>query len=209
MPVADEKKYLRAILKDTRESLAASFAKSSSSRIQSAFLNTDFYRSSSAIILYSALGNEVSAELIFSDALASGRAVFFPRLDRARDSLCLCHVADRSDLAPGAYGILEPETPTIDIASLPPCVIVVPGVAFTMRGERMGRGGGHYDRLLAELPQHAITVGLAYSFQLLDDIPQAGWDRRLNFVVTESAIYPAPEDLRRESGIRVQGGSPR
>ena len=40
---------------------------------------------------------------------------------------------------------------------------------------------------------HAIKVGLAYSFQLLDRLPQAGWDRRLNFVVTESAIYPAPD----------------
>ena len=151
MPVADEKKYLRAILKDTRESLTASFAKASSARVQSAFLNADLYRDAKAVVLYSALGDEVSTDAILADALAAGREVFFPRIDRARNALSLCQVESRSDLAPGAYGILEPETPAIDVASLPPCVVVVPGLAFTTRGERMGRGGGHYDRLLAEL----------------------------------------------------------
>ncbi len=209
MPVADEKKYLRAILRDTRESLTASFAKAASARVQSAFLNADFYRDSKTVVLYSALGGEVSTDTILSDALAAGHEVFFPRLDRARNALSLCQVTSRSDLNPGAYGILEPETPAIDVASLPPCLLVVPGLAFTTRGERMGRGGGHYDRLLAELPRHAITVGLAYSFQLLDDVPQSGWDRRLNFVVTETAIYPAPDEIWRESGIRAQGGNPR
>jgi 5-formyltetrahydrofolate cyclo-ligase len=209
MPVADEKKYLRAILKDTRESLTASFAKESSSRVHSLFLHTDFYRASKAVVLYSALGREVATDTILTDALAAGREVFFPRLDRARNALSLCQVESRSDLAPGAYGILEPETPAIDVACLPQCLMVLPGLAFTMRGERMGRGGGHYDRLLAEIPRHAITVGLAYSFQLLDDIPQAEWDRRLNFVVTETAIYPAPDEIWRESGIRAQGGYPR
>jgi 5-formyltetrahydrofolate cyclo-ligase len=209
MPVADEKKYLRAILKDTRESLAATFAKASSSRIQSAFLAADFYRTSQALVLYSALAHEVSTDTILTDALRAGHEVYFPRLNAAHNALALCKVASRSDLAPGAYGILEPQTPAIDSASLPPSVVVVPGLAFTIRSERMGRGGGHYDRLLAEIPPHAITVGLAYSFQLLDDIPQSGWDRRLNFVVTESAIHPAPDGIWRESAVRSEGGNPR
>jgi 5-formyltetrahydrofolate cyclo-ligase len=210
--VADEKKYLRAIFKETRESMTARLAATLSARVQSAFLGADFYRQSqapAAIVLYSALAGEVSTDTILDDALAAGRAIFYPRLSRARRALSLCKVESRSDLAPGAYGILEPETPSIDTASLPPCMVVAPGVAFTVRGERMGRGGGHYDRLMAELPPHAITVGLAYSFQLLDHLPQSGGDRRLNFVVTESAIYSAPDAIRRESGIRSQGGIPR
>jgi 5-formyltetrahydrofolate cyclo-ligase len=210
--VADEKKYLRAILKEARESMTASLAATLSARVQSAFLGADFYRqpqAPAAIVLYSALANEVSTDTILDDAIAAGRAIFYPRLSRARRTLSLAKVESRSELAPGAYGILEPETPSIDTASLPPCVVVVPGVAFTVRGERMGRGGGHYDRLMAELPPHAITVGLAYSFQLLDHLPQSGWDRRLNFVVTESAIYSAPGAIWRESGIRSQGGIPR
>jgi 5-formyltetrahydrofolate cyclo-ligase len=210
--VAEEKKYFRAILNETRESMPASVAAAYSARVGSSFLNAGFYRQSQAIVLYSALANEVSTDGILSAALAAGRAVFFPRLDRARNSLALCKVESRSDLAPGAYGILEPGTPAIDIASLPPSLVIVPGVAFTARGERLGRGGGHYDRLLAELAElapHAISVGLAYSFQLLDHIPQSELDQRLNFVVTESAIHPASDAIWRESGFRTQGGNPR
>jgi len=209
MPLADEKKYLRAILKEARESITASFHAQASLRVQSAFLGADFYRASSAIVLYAALDNEVSTDLIFDDALASGRMVFYPRLDRATDTLSLCHVESRSDLRPGAYGILEPATLSIETASIAPCVVVVPGLLFTRDGERIGRGAGHYDRLIAGLPRHAITVGLAYSFQLLDHLPQSAWDRRLNFVVIESAIYPAPDSVRRESGLREEGGNPR
>jgi 5-formyltetrahydrofolate cyclo-ligase len=213
-PLADEKKYFRAILKETRESMPAEFATRASLRVESAFVRAGFYRDSQAIVLYSPLGNEVSTDLIFDDAVAAGYAIFYPRLNRASATLELCRVESRSDLAPGAYGILEPATPLRELppmsaASLPPCVVVVPGLAFTRNGERIGRGGGHYDRLLAELPPHAIKVGLAYSFQLLDQLPQAAWDQRLNFVVTESAIYPAPDQVWRESGLRAQGGNPR
>jgi 5-formyltetrahydrofolate cyclo-ligase len=207
--VADEKKYLRAILRETRESMPAKLVAPASARVQSAFLDADFYRAARAIVLYSSLGNEVSTDLILCDAIDSGCATFYPRLDRDTDTLALCRVAGRADLVPGAYGILEPATPSIDIASMPPYTVVVPGLAFTPAGERLGRGGGHYDRLIAELPPHAITVGLAYSFQLLDHLPQSASDRRLSFVVTESAIYPAPENVRRESGLREQGGNPR
>ncbi|HLI79098.1 MAG TPA: 5-formyltetrahydrofolate cyclo-ligase [Candidatus Binataceae bacterium] len=209
--MADEKKYLRAILMDTRESITAKLAASLSARVQAAFLDSDCYRDSRAIVLYSAVGNEVSTKRIFDDAVATGRAIFYPRIDpdRARHTLSICEVKSRSDLKPGAYGILEPETRSIDAALLPPCVIVVPGVAFTRLGERIGRGGGHYDRMLAELAPHAIKVGLAYSFQLLDRIAQSQLDQRLNFVVTESAIYPAPASAGRESGLRSQGGIPR
>jgi 5-formyltetrahydrofolate cyclo-ligase len=207
--VADEKKYLRAILKESRDSMTAKLAAALSARVQAAFLGADFYHNSRAIVLYSALGNEVSTDRILDDSIGAGRAIFYPRLDRASHTLALCKVESRSDLVPGAYGILEPETPSMDIASLPPCVVVVPGVAFTREGERIGRGGGHYDRMLAEFPAHAIRVGLAYSFQLLDRIAQSQWDQRLNFVVTESAIYPAPDAIWRESGVRSQGGIPR
>jgi 5-formyltetrahydrofolate cyclo-ligase len=205
--VADEKKYIRAILTETRASMTAKHAAALSACVQAAFLDSDEYRAARAVVLYCAFGNEVSTDRIFDAAIASGRAIFFPRV--AGDALSICEVKSRSDLRPGAYGILEPGTASIDAATLPPCVVAVPGVAFTRFGERIGRGGGHYDRMLAEIPPHAITVGLAYSFQLLDRVAQSEHDRRLNFVVTESAIYPAPALEWRESGLRSQGGIPR
>src|SRR5260370_286518 len=66
-------------------------------------------------------------------------------------------------------------------------------IAFGPEGQPLGRGGGHYDHFIGQLSREAITVGLAYSFQLLDRIPESGLDRRLNFIVTESAIHRACE----------------
>jgi hypothetical protein len=71
--------------------------------------------------------------------------------------------------------------------------VCVPGVAFGLEGQRLGRGGGHYDRFIGQLGGEAITVGLAFSFQLLDRIPETGLDRRLNFIVTESEVHRACE----------------
>lgn len=213
MPVADEKKYLRSILKRTRDSIASGLAATLSARIQASLLDADFYRSSRAdatpLLLYSAIANEVATDTILDDALASGRPVYFPRLDCTKNTLSIGRVQSRADLTAGAHGILEPKTSPFDLSSMPRSIIVVPGVAFTIRGERLGRGGGHYDRLLAELPPQAIKVGLAYSFQLLDSLPQSGWDQQLNFVVTEAAIYSAPEATWRDGGVRSQGGIPR
>jgi hypothetical protein len=70
-------------------------------------------------------------------------------------------------------------------------VVCVPGVAFGLEGERLGRGGGYYDRFIAHLGDETISVGLAYSFQLLDRIPETGQDRRLNYILTESAVHRA------------------
>ena len=220
MSVADEKKYLRAILRRTRGSIAPSLAAALSARVQSRILSAAFYHQSfdqsrasshqsrAPIVLYAAIGNEVSTETIFDDALTAGREVLYPRLDCETKTLSLGIVRSRSDLSPGAHHILEPKLATIDPASLSECLVIVPGLAFSPRGERLGRGGGHYDRLLAQLPPHAITVGLAYSFQLLDAVPQSGWDRRLNFVVTESAVYPAT-NATWSCGNLGQGGIPK
>jgi len=209
MPVADEKKYFRAILTETRASMTAKLAAALSARVQATFLDSAWYRDSRSLILYSPFSNEVSTDTIFEAALASGRTIFYPRVVRASHTLSISEVKSRSELRPGAYGIFEPGTASIDAATLPPCVVVTPGVAFTRTGERIGRGGGHYDRMIADLPHHAITVGLAYSFQLLDRVPQAEHDQRLNFVITESAIYSAATSEWRESGLRSQGGIPR
>ncbi len=207
--MADEKKYFRAILKRARDSVATSVAAALSARVQAAIIAADFYRQCSAVLLYSAIANEVSTDAILDDALASGRAVFYPRLGCASKELSVGKIDSRSDLVPGRYGILQPNSATANPAALGPCTVLVPGVAFTARCERIGRGGGHYDRLLAELSPQAITVGLAYSFQLLEHIPQSGWDRRLNFVVTDRAAYSASGSFSCGGAFGTKGGIPR
>ncbi|HXN87127.1 MAG TPA: hypothetical protein VN867_13725, partial [Candidatus Binataceae bacterium] len=96
--MADEKKYLRSILKRTRDSIAPGLAATLSAHIQTSFLEADFYRSSpdaTPLLLYSAIANEVATDAILNDALASGRSVFFPRLDCTKNTLSIGRVQSR------------------------------------------------------------------------------------------------------------------
>lgn len=193
--VADEKKDLRAIMIACRAALSAGRAAAWSQSVEGTVLASDFYRDASGVVLYAALGNEVSTDRILTDALASGRAVFYPRLDPAKGMIVARRIHDRADFVRGAYGIAEPPASAapLDRKEFAKVLVCVPGVAFGVEGQRLGRGGGHYDRFIGRLGCEAISVGLAYSFQLLDRIPETGLDRRLNFIVTESVVHRACE----------------
>ena len=209
--MADQKKYLRTVLGECRASLAPQFTKSRSVTIQRRLLATDCYCDAPAVVLYSSIHNEVATDLVAADALASGKELFFPCLRRDREIMTVARVHALSELVRGAFGIREPAT---EGATAPPhelagAMIVVPGLGFGPQGQRLGRGGGHYDRFLAALPREAITVGLAYSFQLLDRIPQESFDRRLQYIITESALIRVAEPQVRPLAAEVgRGGTP-
>ncbi len=67
-------------------------------------------------------------------------------------------------------------------------VIIVPGVAFTDRGIRLGRGAGFYDRFLAAVPSNVPKIGLAFDVQLVPDLPEEPFDVRMDFVISESGV---------------------
>jgi 5-formyltetrahydrofolate cyclo-ligase len=191
--VADEKKNLRAILTDSRDSLSNECVAAWSEIIQRRLIESEFYRAASAIVLYASKGNEVSTDKILTESLSSGRAVFYPRVDAASGTIVARRVRDIAELARGAFGILEPpeSADALEVSKFRPVIICVPGVAFGLEGQRLGRGGGYYDRFIGRMGDGAISVGLAYSFQLLDRIPETELDRRLNYILTESAIHRA------------------
>jgi 5-formyltetrahydrofolate cyclo-ligase len=89
-------------------------------------------------------------------------------------------VSALSDLSPGKFGIREPaagESPkTLDL-------IVVPGLAFTSDGHRLGRGTGFYDRFLSTVPGNTVKVGVCFAFQLLPEIPHIDHDVKVDALV--------------------------
>jgi 5-formyltetrahydrofolate cyclo-ligase len=204
--VADEKKTLRAILSESRDALGIESAAALSEIIQRRVIESEFYRAASAVVLYAAKRNEVSTDIIFADSLSAGRAVFYPRVDLGSGTILTRRVRDRAELHRGAFGILEPpeSAEELDRSKFGHIIICVPGVAFGIEGQRLGRGGGYYDRFIAQLGDDAISVGLAYSFQLLDGIPETGLDRRLNYILTESAVHRACDAPLPAPGTRTK-----
>jgi 5-formyltetrahydrofolate cyclo-ligase len=181
----DSRKSLRAAAKLRRGGLTPSDRCVRSGAIQTAALALNEYQEARAVALYSPVQNEVDTSAILSDALASRKKVFYPKLGLAGVT-GFARISAPADLASGPYGILEPAG---DEALAPdagePLIVFVPGLLFDRQGSRLGRGGGWYDRALRELGQWGFFAGLAYDFQLVEALPAQSWDQRVHVVITE------------------------
>jgi 5-formyltetrahydrofolate cyclo-ligase len=188
--VADDKKYLRNVLGECRSALPAAYVASASQRVQFRVLESSFYLATSTVVLYAAKDNEVATDLLLTDAFRSHRRVLLPRVIRATGELVMVRVRNDAELGPGNFGLLEPTgAEIVPVSELGSALFCVPGLAFSHDGQRLGRGAGYFDRTLAAVGQDTVTAGLAYSFQLLDRLPQSPDDRRLNLIFTEFALH--------------------
>lgn len=142
---------------------------------------------SNRILIYNSLPDELSTRS-FIDRWDSSKQFFLPRVNGV-DLDILPY--DRNRLHMGAFRI---EEPTGDDITSPESIelIIVPAVAYDKLGNRIGRGKGYYDRLLRRTK--AMRIGVAYDFQIFDDIKPEPHDIPVDIVITESAIYHRPSD---------------
>lgn len=180
----DKKQELRRAALERRESLCRSLIDSWGERIQDRAMRHRAYLSSRAVALYSPIGNEVPTHRIRDHALASGRGVFYPKLENVID--CLVKIESEVDLIPGRYGLLEPEgNCCLSKGDLSELVVFVPAVLLDKGGNRLGRGGGWYDRTLSSLGDDVIRIALAFEFQLIEEVPTEKWDCPVDCIITE------------------------
>lgn len=159
-----------------------------SQAIQSRALAQRQYIASRSVVLYSPIQNEVDTRVIQMSAFALRQKLFYPKSGEKGEPW-VYQVRSPADLRGGRLGIPEPacEFPLsqADAASM---VVFVPGVLFDPRGNRLGRGGGWYDRLLARLDRQGVYIGLAYEFQVVDQVEAREWDKRVHFIITENRV---------------------
>ena len=136
----------------------------------------------SPIAVYLASPQEIDLSLFIRKMRTMGVKVVAPRWNGASYELAVLKGLDETHLRKGPMGILEPAEAEI-VASKAVDVWLVPGLAFTRNGKRLGYGGGWYDRLLAEAPKDALKIGIAYAFQLVDELPSEPHDILLSKVV--------------------------
>ena len=132
--------------------------------------------------VYSSFDAEV--DLSFFIENSSNIKWVYPRV--VGEDLVFHEVASQRELRPGRFGIGEPAevSPTVDVSEVD--VFLVPGVAFSREGHRLGRGRGFYDRALEN--SSAVKVGIAYSVQIFQEVPTELNDIKMNYVVTEQEV---------------------
>jgi 5-formyltetrahydrofolate cyclo-ligase len=156
--------------------------------IQARALRMSAYVAAHSVALYSATQREVATNEILAAALAEGRKVFCPKLaGHGADGFVQVKRAD--ELGAGRYGILEPRgAEYLTEEDLERLIVFVPGVAFDVSGNRLGRGSGWYDRVLSSLGDRAALAALAFDFQVVVKIPSESWDRKVHWIVTETKL---------------------
>lgn len=146
------------------------------------------YRTACCVAVYCALGSEVETRAVRDHAFRRGKRVFCPK-SAAADSAIFVELKSDSDLVVGGFGVAEPTgTKYLSAADCESLIVFVPGVLFDHSGNRLGRGGGWYDRALEGLDGRGVFVGLAYDGQVVDRLPAQGWDQKVHYVITESKV---------------------
>lgn len=137
----------------------------------------DEYAAAEVVMAFASMPNEPDTDGLFARLARDGKTLVLPRIDTASDSIVPV-VAD-GELIAGRWGIREPAGPPIEVARID--LVVVPGVAFTLAGDRLGHGKAYYDRFLPTT--EATTVGACFSEQLVDELPVEAHDVRLDRVL--------------------------
>ena len=142
------------------------------------------FKGAGNLFTYIATEFEVSTRAILEEGWKRHKRVYVPCLEPDSSRIMMIEVTDWAELRPGNFGILEPRSDprrvgdprNLDLA-------VVPGLGFDQHGRRLGRGGGHFDRFLAEAGK-AYKLGLAYECQIVEEIPSDVHDVAVDEVLT-------------------------
>ncbi|EQF22807.1 5-formyltetrahydrofolate cyclo-ligase [Clostridioides difficile CD160] len=183
------KKEFRKKVIESRKNKSADFVLNNSNLITEKLLQMKDIRNATNIMLYLDFNNEVQTDNLIQKLLSLKKIVSSPVTIKENHTLIPTQITDLKDgLRIGTYGIREPNetSPTIDIKALD--VVIVPAVAYDIDCYRLGYGGGFYDRFLENLRKDAITIGIAFDFQIFNSIPKETHDAQLNYIVTETRI---------------------
>jgi len=143
------------------------------------------WQQATAVLFYYSMADEPDIRQLIPEALAAGKVAAFPRYSSASGHYEICQIRHPAhDLQPGQFGIHEPgpSCPALDAKRLD--LVLVPGVGFSLAGGRLGRGKGHYDRLLAAVSGY--KCGVAFDWQIAPEIPAEPHDISLNCILTPS-----------------------
>ena len=153
-----------------------------------------------ALAVYLAAPDEINIDPYIEYVLHMGVEVVAPRWNGETYELAKLKGLDEKDLRRGPMGIREP----VDADIVEPKNVyawIIPGLALTRSGKRLGYGGGWYDRFLASAPKGAIKIGVAHSFQIVDDLPSEPHDIQLTDVVDGSLEDDALEFKETDDGF--------
>ena len=177
-----EKQRIRQEARRIAEGLTPGYRSEASRKITEQVLSLPAWKQAETVMAYWSLPSEPDTRELMAAALREGKTLLLPRcLDAV--SMAALPVKDPAELTPGALGIPEPPMPENETGIPEPDLMIVPCMAASPGGIRLGHGAGYYDRFLAE--HSGKTVCLCYRALLRADLPAEATDVPMDLVITD------------------------
>ena len=156
------KAELRTQMRDMRRALLPEQQQEAAQGVYERMMAFEPYHAARVVMAYMACRGELDLAPVIRDVFERGKTLVLPRCE-ADGTMTARRICDQGDLAPGAYGLLEPDAgcEIIDPAQID--LILVPGVAFDRLGRRLGQGAGYYDRFLPDT--QAVCAGICHCYK--------------------------------------------
>lgn len=175
-----EKNKIRYWVKEQRQALDMDTESVWNESICEQLLNLDEIRQAFCVYCYVSFHHEAGTWNLIEALLKQGKFPAVPKV--TGKNLEFYAILGKTDLEEGVMGIMEPKAACLKIHD-PKAPVVVPGIAFDAQGNRIGYGGGYYDRFFKQEPHHH-RIAIAYSFQIFDQIPAQPHDIMMNRIIT-------------------------
>lgn len=182
-----DKKTLREEMMAKMAELSAEKRAEISQKLQMALFQTELWDNANTIGVNLSVENEWDTRNIVAEALRTGKRVVVPKTIPETKTLVFFHILDENHIEAGNFGLIEPIVEkTIPVDKNEIDLLIVPGLAFTKEGYRIGHGAGYYDRFLADFIHP--TISLVATQQFIESFPIEAFDIPINYIITEEGI---------------------
>ena len=182
----EEKRILRNKILSVRNTLDKEIKDKMDYEIYNKLISSELYLKAKNIFIYISFDKEIETKRIINKALSDEKQVYIPKIYRADKSMKAISLKAFEDLKGNSMGILEPIDDSDYINKEEIDLIIVPGVVFDLNGNRIGYGGGYYDRYLEDIKEINNKVVLAYDLQIVDFIESESHDISFDYIITNT-----------------------
>ena len=187
--IPERKAVLRREIRAWLRALPAANRADSSTQLREALTGLDLWRHARAVMLFFPLPDEPDIAPLVEAALAGGKVVCLPRLDPGGAMYSPAQITDPArDLIASDFGVLAPRESCAAHPGKQLDLTLVPGLGFTENGWRLGRGKGHYDRMLPRVG--GAKCGICFDGQVVAEMPAEPHDIRLDCILTPTRFIP-------------------
>ena len=191
MELAEQKQALRAAVRARSRTLDDAYQQTASAAICRHLTAQSAYQNAAVVLAFVGTKLEIDTEALLRSVWADGKTLCVPRC-REGHLMDLCAIRSYDDLESGAYGILEPKADCPLVPAQDIDFAVIPCVTFDRSGNRLGQGGGYYDRFLPQLTCPTFLV--CREKLVVEHVPTQAHDCRCDYLVTENGVFSPETD---------------